>query len=101
MAEAWGCEGLVGKEGQCLSAALKSWKDGRELGGGERREKGKANAREGPAPRSEVGNTLLHTQTLGNKWVLSQAGKLPSDFGARRLLILGSLLEAERTEGQG
>lgn len=40
MAEAWGCEGLVGRKGQCLSAALKSWKDGRELGaGGEERER--------------------------------------------------------------
>lgn len=53
---------LVGRKGQCLSAVLKSWKDGRELGWGERREKGKANA-EGPAPRFEVGNTPLHTHT--------------------------------------
>lgn len=87
MAEAWKCEGLAGREGQCVSAALKSWKEGKELGAGQRREKGKTNARWGPAPRSEVGNTPLYTHTLRNEWVLSQAGKLPSDFGARRLLI--------------
>lgn len=39
MAEAWGCEGLVGRKGQCLSAVLKSWKDGRELGAGGRGER--------------------------------------------------------------
>lgn len=87
MAEAWGCEGLAGRERQCVSAALKSWKEGKELGEGQRREKGKTNARGGPAPRSEVGNTHPHTHTLRNEWVLSQAGKLPSDFGAPRLLI--------------
>lgn len=56
----------------CCSKVLEG-REGAWVGGGGRREKGKANAREGPAPRFEVGNTPLHTHTLGNKWVLSQS----------------------------
>lgn len=46
VAEAWGCEGLVGRKGQCLSVVLKSWKDGRELGWGV----GEERERKGPMP---------------------------------------------------
>ena len=83
VAAAWGCEGLAGREGQSLPATLESWKGGKETGGEERREKGKAS----PSPVHPVHSqtyskpsvSILPSSTATQKrWPVPERGPAPS-----------------------